>query len=144
MKSLLYTFFFFVAFASFSAQGQTTSQDLLGSWTFNYDESFTKMEHKSKSLLNRMSDIQKQRLESLYRNRVVQFQADGTYVQILSDGRTINRQWRIVNGQLIIEDGNGNSDAMDIIKVDSSTLILKPKNKGQAKALIDKWHFVKN
>ncbi len=148
MKSSYYILIIIVTFLGVTtqAQAQTTSEELIGTWTFDYDTSSANMTAASKSIIDRMNENQKQNLQALYKNRTITFFKNGKYQQKLSNGKTINRNWTLEGNILVISNttrNNANSSYTLEILTDS-TLVLKPKDKGQAKALISQWYYTKN
>ena len=129
------------------AQAQTTSEALIGTWTFEYNTSFSNITDASKTIFDRMNEDQKKNIEALYKDRIITFFKNGNYQQKLSNGKTITRKWSIENNILVISNntsGSHTSSSYVIIAITDSTLVLKPKDKGQAKALISQWHYTKN
>ena len=77
-----------------TSKAQNISQEqLTGTWVFNYDASFAKIEAKVKARYDSMLELNKARIVSAYKGRKISFNTDGSYLQTLSDGRKATGTW---------------------------------------------------
>ncbi|GAA3630769.1 hypothetical protein GCM10022397_15610 [Flavivirga jejuensis] len=126
--------------------GQTIQEELIGTWTFDYQASLNSMAQKSKTHFNEMNTVRKSKLSSTYKNRKITFNTDGSYVQVLSDGRTTNANWATnTNNNLAITNPNGKTVLFKIKKLETNSLILSQINTtGSMNILFTNWHLTKN
>ena len=125
---------------------QSTSEKLIGSWTFNYDDSFKKMKNEAKTHYDKMDTTRKERLENIYKGRVITFNNDGSYTQQLPNGRKMEGKWELnpKNTQIIITNSSGKELRQNIKTLTVTQLILKPEDIGRGKMLLSEWYFTKN
>lgn len=116
---------------------------LIGTWEFDYGPSLSKMETSTKTRLDGLPQ-QKSSVEAAYRGRKVIFDSDGSYVQLLADGRSATGIWSLGdNNMVLITDPRGNSYPQRITMLTDSHLVLEPIVEGQTKSLFPEWHFNK-
>ena len=121
MKSRYYLLV--VLFAIFSLPEQTVAQStqelLIGTWSFNYDSSISKMEAEMKVRLETMPQTQRSSIEKAYKNRKITFYANGNYLISISDGSQAAGSWILTE--------NGNTIKMTSSKGSAFTTILAPE-----------------
>lgn len=148
MKPHRYKAFLFVLvlMASINLQSQTLQGELTGTWVFDYDTSFSKIEAPVKARLDSMPQAQRLRIENTYKERTITFKPNGDYVQILSDGRKTTGAWILNHGtnSISITSSRGNTQELKIKTLTSTALILKPSEVGEIKGMVPEWHYIKN
>lgn len=139
---LLFTMFFVTTVIS----AQTTQEQLIGTWVFNYDASFAKIDSNAKTHLDKMDISRKERLENAYKGRTITFGADGSYLQQLADGRKVFGTWVLSgNGKdILVKNPEGKELNLKIKTLNSTSLILNPNDLGKGKSMLSDWHFSKN
>jgi len=127
-------------------QNQSTASLLVGTWSFNYEDSFKKMEPSATKGYSRMPQARQQTIEKSYKGRKITFNADGNYLQVLADGRKATGRWTLIKNDKSIEitDPNGNKYLQRIEEITSTALVLKPENLGTSKMFISEWHYTKH
>ncbi len=143
---IVLSLFFCISFSQNTiSQNQPEISYLIGTWIFNYDASFEKMDARSKAKYNSMEEPQRIRIDNAYKNRQITFGEDGTYKQVLGDGRISLGTWSIYNNgnDIIIKNPEGQTYIQKIKSLTVSELILKPKSYGNGKILINEWNFSK-
>jgi len=124
-----------------------TTQDLLvGAWKFNYSKSFNKMEADLKVQFDSIATTQRNMIRDAYKGRKITFNADGSFIQTLKDGRSVAGTWKVTkNGKKVkIKGPNGNSYTQKIKKLNPTQLVLKQENNGLGRLFFPEWHFIKN
>ena len=128
-------------------QNQSTTTSLLvGTWTFNYEDSFKKMDPSATKRYSSMPQSQQLTIEKSYKGRKITFSADGNYLQVLADGRKATGTWALIKNDKSIEitDPKGNKYIQKIKEITNTTLVLKPENSGTSKMFISEWNYTKN
>ncbi len=144
MKSI-YIIITVLTLSLFSSHAQTTQEQLVGTWTFNYQESLDNMNADSKTAFNKIPSPLKQKIEANYKKRKITFNSDGSYQQVLVNGYAITGVWTLRNKNIIeITDGKGNLNKQKIEELTDTRLILKPQDVGMGKSTIKQWYFTKN
>ncbi len=116
---------------------------LTGTWMFDYDESKTKMDAKTKEHLQTMKPERKTKFEASYKNRKLTFNTDGTFMQQLANGKEVLGAWSLNNNKVVLTTTKGSSRALKIKTLTASLLILKYENKGKSKMMMSEWNFTK-
>lgn len=124
--------------------GQVKSEQLIGTWTLDYETSIKKNESFSKNIFGRMPETKREETKALYKGRVINLDVEGNYKQTLADGRSIDRKWVLKGNKLIII-GPGEHESIFLVKeLNDSSLVLKLQLKGKIKTLIKDWYYIKN
>ena len=121
---------------------QNNVEALIGSWEFNLSISETKMQTETKLRLE-SSPTQKTLIEQLYKKRKVIFSDDGSYEQILLDGRISKGEWKLDNDTIYITDTNGYAYKQKIEVLTESHLVLIPIVDEGIIPYMPEWHFLK-
>lgn len=134
-----------LVFNCFALSAQIQKEQLVGTWVFNYDVSFKKMEQPLKVIYDDITQEQRLTIEKNYRDRKAIFAADGSYKQILSDGRESIGRWELNKNNTVVEitDPNGNKYIQKIKILTDTELILEPENSGDSKMFLKEWSFIK-
>ncbi|GAA3626415.1 lipocalin family protein [Flavivirga jejuensis] len=131
-----------------TVSAQTIQEQLIGTWTFDYQASLGSMTQKSKDHYNKMDASRQSKLSTTYKDRKITFNSDDSYVQVLSDGRTTNANWTINSkNNLEFKLPNGRTIPFKIVTLQNNTLILsqiKSNAQGSLKILFTNWHLTKN
>ena len=128
-----------------TTSAQTIQEQLIGDWSFNYEASYATVEAKTKTHLEDMQTVRRERIENSFRNRKMTFLADGTFQLTLSDGRGFTGTWALRdNNTLDINNPNGEVTSHNIESLSTTTLILEPESSGIRKHMFPQWHFTKN
>lgn len=127
-------------------QNQSTASLLIGTWTFNYEDSFKKMESLATKRYDSMPQARQLTIQKSYKGRKIIFSADGNYLQVLADGRKATGTWALIKNDKSIEitDTKGNKYIQKIKEITNTTLVLKPENIGTSKMFISEWNYTKN
>ncbi len=134
-----------LALGLFNSHAQTTQEQLVSTWTFNYQESLDKMDSDSKISYNKIPSALRQKIEANQKGRKISFHSDGSYQQVSVNGDTISGTWTLRNKNIIeITDNQGNMNKQKIEMLTDTKLILKPQNVGMGKSTIKQWYFTKN
>ena len=133
-----------ILLAASQAFSQGSPHSIEGSWTFNDTASFPKMNLEVKQHLDSLPQLKTQVLAN-YVGRVLTFNSDGTYMQVMTNGNSVNGTWSITpEDMLLIDDGNGNVLQQRIITINPSVLILAHPVLGDSLPLFKQTHFTKN
>lgn len=134
-----------LVFSCLVMTAQTKKEQLVGTWIFNYDASYKKMEQPLKVIYDEITQKQRLAIENNYRDRKAIFAADGSYKQILSDGRASIGRWELNKNNTVMEitDTNGNKYIQKIKVLTDTELILEPENSGNSKMFLKEWYFIK-
>ncbi|MCR8667505.1 hypothetical protein NO995_07425 [Aestuariibaculum sp. M13] len=120
-------------------------EDLVGNWVFELDESMTLMDARSKAAYGKMKDVVKTRVDKAYKGRRFIFRRDGSFSQVLENGREINGTWQIVNQLVEILNPNRVVRKFKVKEVTANKLVLIPieKEGKPGNILFNQWSFVK-
>lgn len=146
MKTILYSVLFMALSLPLAIEAQQiTSEQIIGTWLFNYDASFAKMEAKVKSQYDSISVERKTKIDNSYKGRTLIFNADGSIVQNLSDGRTAKGTWVYNDKTKNIEITNpkGLVYYQKVKSFTSTSLVLEAKAIGSNQPIISEMHFTK-
>ncbi|WP_344789673.1 hypothetical protein, partial [Postechiella marina] len=134
----------FVFSFSQAISAQTVREQLIGSWTFDYDTSITKMDTSAKKHHVKMREASKQKFIEAFKGRIMVFNADGSYKQELSKGSKGNGTWLITPaGSLEITMKNGREIIFTIDHLNIVSLVLKPIETA-GNPLMTYWQLSKN
>ncbi len=133
-----------ILLAMTQAFSQGSPHTIEGSWTFNDTASFPKMNLEVKQHLDSLPQFKSQVLAN-YVGRIMTFNSDGTYVQAMTNGNSVNGTWSITpENMLLINDGSGNVLQQRILTINPSVLILAHPVLGDSRPLFKQTHFTKN
>lgn len=132
---------FFIHTGTLSAQD--SKEILIGTWSFNYDSSISKMNKGVRAKMDSLPQRQ-HAVERLYRGRNVVFAADGKYSQILGDGQSSHGSWVLYENSVKINWPDGNVESFNVQTLDSRIMVLRQQNNGKGKLILPEWHFIKN
>lgn len=146
MKTILYSFL--LVFLSFPLTGnaqQSVANQLIGTWVFNYESSFSKMKTQTKAHYDSIPMDRKTKIENAYRGRTIAFKKDGSFTQTLSDGRTSLGTWAYnkETNNIEITSPKGRVYYQKVKKLTVTTVVLKPKSIGKGEMMISEMHFTK-
>lgn len=132
-------------FNCFTITAQTQQEQLLGTWTFDFESSKANMEEKAKTVLQKMPSA-KEKLEKAYKNRQITFGSDGSYLLRLADGSQIKGTWTVNNtaqsNSITITASQNQIQHLVIIMLSDNTLILKQEDT-KGTPMFSKWYFTK-
>lgn len=147
MKNIFKSIVFFVLiFNCYSGVAQIKREQLIGTWIFDYTMSISKMEEKAKMHYNKMQESSKNRFEKSFKDRKLNFNTDGSFLQKTSEGSLISGTW-ILNADdqsIIMTNQQGNILEFKIKNIAASLLILNPVNTVKDQAMLLEWYFIKN
>lgn len=126
---------------------QSNQEQLLGTWVFDYDASFAKMDSISKAHYNRMDANRKTQMEKAYKGRAMTFGNDGSYVQQSIDGHKIVASWVLSDNSkdIVVTNPEGKELRLKIKKIGANFLVLNPvETNTVGKAMISELHFTKH
>ncbi|MEP5339993.1 MAG: lipocalin family protein [Algibacter sp.] len=126
---------------------QNTQEQLIGTWTFDYDTSLDMMAQKSKTHYNKMDATRQDKISASYKGRIITFNNNGTYTHVLANGKTTSATWILNNNNnLEITPSSGITASFIIKKLEIDTLTLSPiNNKGVSTSILfSNWHLTKN
>ncbi|GAA3655893.1 hypothetical protein [Flavivirga jejuensis] len=130
-----------------TVSAQITLEQLIGTWTFDYQASINNMSQKSKAHYAQMDIALQSKISTRYKNRKVTFNDDGSYVQVLTGGKNTTAAWAInKDNNLEITALNEKTILFKIKKLERNTLILsqiKPKD-SNVNVLFTHWYLTKN
>ncbi|AXP80443.1 hypothetical protein CJ739_1354 [Mariniflexile rhizosphaerae] len=126
---------------------QENTNDLIGTWAFDYEASLAAMDSNGRSQLKDMerSPMRLQRFESVYKGRRISFFGDGRFVLSLADGRGTDAKWELRNDQQIaLVDSRGIEKNYKIILLTSDRLVIGvQKVFEKTKPLFTKYYYSK-
>lgn len=147
MKNIFKSIVFFVLILNcYSGVAQIKQEQLIGTWIFDYTMSISKMEEKAKMHYNKMQESSKNRFEKSFKDRKLNFNADGSFLQKTSEGGLISGTW-VLNADdqsIIMTNQQGNILEFKIKNIAASLLILNPVNTVKDQAMLLEWYFIKN
>lgn len=146
MKTIIYSLLIGVLLLPLSVHAQQTIRvQLIGTWVFDYNASFAKMESKVKAKFDAISQERRSRIENAYRGRKININSDGSYLQVLADGRQIIGTWVLnsKNQTLEITNLRGQMQEQKIKELTHTALTLKPKGIGKGQMILTELHYTK-
>lgn len=144
-KSIL-VMIFFISITGFS-QETTVEQQVSGTWTIDYDLMIKSLAESSKANLESMDQGRKTRILSAYKGRQVTYSVDGSYYQLLADGRDLSGTWQLIenDSQIEVTGPDGKTKLyQEIIKLSDDRLILRPIVEADKTMTIPTWYFTKS
>ncbi len=144
MKSHIYIFLLIaVTSLSINAQNSSPQERLIGTWTLDYQSSFSNMKSDLQERFGTLSETDKNRIISIYQGRKLIFTQEGTFTQTLSDGRNIHGDWTLSdNGTVLsITSPGGHKLKQKIISLTASILVLKLDTPNADRAYFSTMHF---
>lgn len=130
-----------------TSTSQNIQEQIVGTWTFDYEASLSNMDEASKAHYARIGAERQNRISGAYKGRKITFNADGSYTQVFSNGKSSTITWAIKgNKDLEITTSDGRSIPFKIEELGTNKLILSPVNtKGnKASVLFSYWYLTKN
>lgn len=126
------------------AQIDEKKATLVGTWLFDEQHSFTKIDSDAKKQMDTIPTLRIQ-LESIYRGRKVVFGQDGSFSILLVDGRSATGNWTLTNDDiLLMEDSQGNTMARPLGQLSKTKMVLlNPYTEGGEKPLMSEIHYTK-
>ena len=127
MKTILQIIFLLCFTFSGMAQNNTNkNEQLIGTWSLDYQKSLTKMDSVPKKRFNNNTRL-KTHIEESYKGRQLVFSANGSFTQIQPDGREMRGTWTVVEREstLTITSPEGQKFSFQIIKLNNNHLVLK-------------------
>lgn len=126
-------------------QAQTIEEQLTGSWTFDDQTAFSELSAATQAHFDSIPTAQVMAMKVLYIGRTVNFNADGSFVQQLADGRSVTAQWAYdaTLNAVVITHANGGVFKQKVEQLNTTSLLLLPIVDEQVTMYIDRWHFVK-
>lgn len=132
-------------FNCFVITAQTQQEQLLGTWTFDFESSKTNMEEKAKTILQKMPSAQ-EKLEKAYKNRQITFGSDGSYILRLADGNQTTGTWIVdstaQNNSITITTSQNQIQHLVIIMFSKNILVLK-QDDTKGTPMFSKCYFTK-
>lgn len=130
----------------FIGTSQDTSISILGTWTFNYEASASKMDAKTKTYLGKLPSDRQNNIKQSYQERRLTFNEDGTLIQTNSDSSELNCTWSLKDDNKVLEVvyPDGLVYPQNIEYLSSDRLVLIPKAIGKGQLFFSEWHFTKN
>ncbi|WP_117885615.1 hypothetical protein [Aureibaculum luteum] len=127
-------------------KGKSSTDLLLGTWTFDYDSSLKNIDKSNKSQFDSLPKQQRSEMKSIYLNRQIVFEADGNFTLLLADKRKSTGTWKLSENDkyILFTSPNGKVFIQKIEKLSATDLIVKLKEVGDIKAFISKLHYTKN
>ncbi|MEP3570662.1 MAG: hypothetical protein ABJN28_11130 [Flavobacteriaceae bacterium] len=145
MKTHQYILTIFLLTSSFIS-AQSVSENLLGTWEFNYVTSVSMMSPASKSYYDSMSATKQSIYISKYSNRKITFHNSGTYTQLFASGRSTTVIWSIYSlDEIVVTTPNGKTYTYTITSLDALALVLTPKKSLEAlgSTVFTNWYLEK-
>lgn len=147
MKSQHYIIVLILLVFSFTqtVSAQTVKEQLIGTWSFDYESSKSKMDIEGKIHFSNMDATRKNRLESIYKNRTFIFLANGNYIQQSSNGRKVEGSWSLQRNTITITLSQGVEKILNIMQIDTKTMLIKPKSTAsRGNLMFTQWYLTKN
>ena len=144
MKTI-YTFLtlIFLTFVQ-TSNAQTTEEQIIGTWIFNYETSFSTMEDEVKTQYNAMPEQERVKMESAYRGRKITLDSNKNFTQILANGIKSLGMWVLTDTDYLkITTPTGIVFTYKIKTLTPTTLNLILDSDSGVKALIPDLHFTK-
>jgi hypothetical protein len=108
---------------------QNDKSTLIGTWGFDYEQSFSKMENQMQSKYNSLPDEQKIAIGNSYRNRQFMFNENGNFQAIGGSGNVITGTWEIVEDNLLhLITETGQEFWFKVKQTKNNQLVLKSNN----------------
>ncbi len=123
--------------------GQPNPLELIGSWTFQQGPSFARITPEFKERLDDDPQL-KSNVFAGYIDRIMTFNANGTFSQRIGSGAEMNGTWQLQDDVLTITDASGNLWIQQVNRLDQNQLILDQGDQGEAKPVIPQLYFFKN
>lgn len=146
MKTIIYSLLLLILLLPLSVHAQQTNRrQLIGTWVFDYTTSFANMNSKLKEKFDTFPQEHRSQIESAYRGRKININSDGSYSQLLSNGKQIVGKWVLnsKNQTIEITDSQGRVREQKIKELTQTSLVLKPKGIDKAQMIFAEQHFTK-
>ena len=137
---------FFITTTGFS-QGKTIQEQVIGTWSIDYEEMMSNLEEPSREHLDSMKVARRSRILNNYKGRKITFGSDGSYYQLLADGRNVSGTWQLIESDSQIEVTGPDGKAklfQEIIKLSDTYMILRPIVEDTKTMTIPIWYFTKS
>jgi hypothetical protein len=117
-----------------------------GEWAFNYEGSKQKSEKKHIESFEELPEALKKNIIASYKERVMIFKADHSFVQNNWDGSKWKANWTVSdNGKtLSIISNDGLEQEFKIISVNKTSITISPTDKMKGDVHFTQWHLIKN
>lgn len=127
-----------------SSNAQATEEQIIGTWVFNYESSFSTMDAEVKTQYNVMPEQERAKIESVYRQRKITLDSNKNFTQTLANGIKSVGIWSLADKDYLnITTPTGIVFIYKIKILTSTTLNLILDSNSGAKALISELHFTK-
>ena len=125
---------------------QTIQEQLMATWTCDYQASIDNLDVENKATFDAMPTTLKSSIEQSYTDQKITFGNDGVYTQVLANGNSVTGTWQLVDNDSVIKITNsaGYSISQRIVTLTSTQLILKLEDTGMGKGIINNLYFTKN
>jgi hypothetical protein len=130
---------------SFSQQDNIV-EPFLGSWTLDFNSTFSKRERQMKAIMDTMPQNLRVTIENNYRGRTMSFGPKGDFRQYFPDGRNVHGTWTLdqKNMSLILTDPSGKAYIQRIQQLTDRALVLRLEETGQSRLFVKELYFIKN
>ncbi|GAA3596714.1 hypothetical protein GCM10022396_12570 [Flavivirga amylovorans] len=125
-------------------QAQNITEQLEGTWTFNYNSSLAKMKTKAKEHYINMETTRKLSFEKSYKNRTLSFNNDGTFLQVSPNGRQVMGNWTVTSDTIILTNSLGKTMKFKIKSLSTTAMTLKLVITGNSRAILTELDYIKN
>lgn len=122
---------------------QAQQSPLVGSWTFDAGPSFSGIPGDIQEHLDSLPSVRAS-VYAGYTGRTLVFGADGSFQQSLPNGASLSGSWSVSAGVLYLQHGNGHQLALQIIQLDTGSLVLSPQGTDGARPMVPQLYFTKN
>lgn len=140
---VLSIFFLLLSFSGFSQDN--VQPEFIGDWIFDYENSLELMDEAAKLHYAKMDVISQANVEQAYQNRILIFNSDGNFIQVLSNGLNTEAKWTFDNERnIIIRSSSGQIISFNILEISANHMILAPQNdNSKANMLFSRWSLIK-
>lgn len=145
IKLSIYKILIALCFLPLTTNAQTVESQLIGQWQFDDATSFNELSEATQAHFDTIPASDVATMKGLYIGRMLTFNQDGTYVQELSDGRSVTARWtyNTEQNQVVITHPQGGQIKQTVAQIGGGTLLLIPVMEGMANMYIDRWYFTK-
>ncbi len=127
-----------------TALAQTTQEQLIGTWTFDYEASVLKMNEDAKTYYESLDTSRKARIENNYRGRTITFSVDGGYILSKPNGSELTGVWVLTGQEITVTFSSGLTKVLEIESISATSITITPEAIGSGNLTFTQWHLTKN
>lgn len=143
--NLITTFLFLLVIIPSTSRGQNFNTDqIIGEWIFDYDESLALMDPSAQQYFAQLDANNLAKVQEAYQNRKLSFEEGGIFIQEMTNGHSIKGNWSLENGFLSISNSSGNTILFKVKRLNEALLLIPRKSTNdRASMIFSQWYLNK-